>query len=497
VPRVEGTHVHEVAIVGAGFGGLGMAIRLKQRGTDDFVVIERGEDVGGTWWANSYPGCQCDIPSNLYSFSFAPNPHWDRAYPMRDQIFEYLRGCADRFGIRPHVRVNTELLDARWVAKEQRWELETSSGPLSARVFVPAPGLLSEPFIPALPGIERFRGSIFHTAEWDHSDDLAGKRVALVGAGASAVQVLPEIQPVVGRLHLFQRTPPWVIPHPDHAVAHTMRELYRRVPALQKLSRAGIYALREAMALAMTGDRRWSKLMELNARLHLRRQVPDPELRARLTPSYEIFCKRIILSDRWYPAIQEPNVELVSSGIHELTETGIVDGEGREREIDTLILGTGFRPAELPIAERIRGRDGASLAEVWNGSPEAYLGTTVAGFPNMLFLYGPNLNLAHSSVIHMLESQIAYALDALDTLRRTGATEFEVRSEAQAAYNEDIQKKLAQTVWNTGGCASWYFDRNGRNSIQWPGFTFEYRRRTKRFDAEAYRLAPPPAAAAA
>jgi cation diffusion facilitator CzcD-associated flavoprotein CzcO len=230
VPGVEVSHIHEVVIVGAGFGGLGMAIRLKQRGMDDFVVVERGDDVGGTWWANSYPGCQCDIPSNLYSFSFAPNPSWDRAYPMRDQILDYLRGCADRFGIRPHVRLRSELTRARWVADRQYWELETSTGPLAARVLIAAPGLLSEPYIPALPGIERFGGNAFHTAAWDHSDDLAGKRVALLGAGATAVQVVPEIQPIVSRLHLFQRTPPWVIPHMDHPVAGAMRELYRRVP---------------------------------------------------------------------------------------------------------------------------------------------------------------------------------------------------------------------------------------------------------------------------
>ena len=493
MPRVEGTHVHEVAIVGAGFGGLGMAIRLKERGTEDFVVIERGEDVGGTWWANSYPGCQCDIPSNLYSFSFAPHPHWDRAYPMRDQILAYLRDCADRFGVRPHVHLGCELLDAHWVAGEQRWELETSTGPLSARVLIAAPGLLSEPFTPALPGLDRFEGNSFHTAEWDHSDDLTGKRVALLGSGASAVQVVPEIQPIVERLHLFQRTPPWVIPHPDHAVATGMRELYRRVPGLQKLSRAGVYTLREPMALGMTRDRRWTKLQELNARAHLRRQVPDPELRARLTPDYEIFCKRIILSNKWYPALQEPNVDLVSSGVRELREHSIVDGDGIERQIDTLVLATGFKPAELPIAGRIHGREGSSLAEVWGGSPEAYLGTTIAGFPNLLFLYGPNVNLAHSSIVYMLESQVAYALDALDTMRRTGAAEFDVRPEAQEAYNEELQERLVRTVWNTGGCGSWYLDRNGRNSIQWPGFTFEYRRRTKRFDAAAYRLAPPAA----
>jgi cation diffusion facilitator CzcD-associated flavoprotein CzcO len=487
---VEGSHVHEIAIVGAGFGGLGMAIRLKQQGIDDFVLIERGEEVGGTWWTNSYPGCQCDIPSNLYSFSFARNPDWDRAYPMRDQILEYLRDCAARFGIVPHTRLRCELLGATWVAEQKRWELETTTGPIAARVLIAAPGLLSEPFSPALPGLERFEGNAFHTADWDHSDDLAGKRVALLGSGATAVQVVPEIQPRLARLHLFQRTPPWVIPHPDHPVARGTRELYRRVPGLQTLSRAAIYALRESMVVGIARDRRWLKAQELNARVHLRRQVPDPELRRRLTPDYQIFCKRIILSDKWYPAIQAPNVELVTTGVEEMREHSIVSRDGVEREIDTLVFATGFKPAELPIAERIRGRDDRSLAEVWGGSPQAYLGTSVAGFPNLLFLYGPNLNLAHSSIVYMLESQMAYALDALHTMRLRGAAEFDVRHEVQHAYNEELQDRLATTVWNTGGCGSWYFDRNGRNSIQWPGFTFEYRRRTRRFDAAAYRLAP-------
>ena len=493
---MTGSHVHEVAIVGAGFGGLGMAIRLKQEGIDDFVLLERGSDVGGTWWANSYPGCQCDIPSNLYSFSFAPKHDWETAYPMRDQILEYLRDCARRFDVLRHTRLSCELLDAAWVAEQQHWELETSGEPLAARVLVAAPGLLSEPWSPELPGLDRFEGRAFHTARWDHGDDLTGKRVALIGSGATAVQAVPAIQPRVGKLHLFQRTPPWVIPHMDHPVRPQLRELYGRVPALQRLSRAGIYALREIMVPGLTLHPRWLKAQELNARLHLRRQVPDPELRRRLTPDYEIGCKRIVLSNDWYPAIQAPNVELVGSGVSEVRERSVVDGDGIEREIDTLIFATGFKPAELPIAERIRGRDGSSLAERWQGSPQAYLGTTVAGFPNLLFFYGPNLNLGHSSIVYMLESQIAYALDALRTMRLRGAAEFEVRPEVQAAYNEEVQERLAETVWNTGGCGSWYIDRNGRNSIQWPGFTFEYRRRTRRFDAESYRLSAPVTAAA-
>ena len=489
VHRVEGSHVHDVAIVGAGFGGLGMAIRLKREGIDDFVLIEREADVGGTWWANSYPGAQCDIPSNLYSFSFAPNPDWSRAYPLRDEIQAYLRRCAERYGVLSHLRLSCELLGATWVADAQRWDLETEDGPISARVLVAAPGLLSEPWTPTVPGLDDFRGNFFHTARWDHEDELAGKRVAVIGSGASAVQVVPQIQPRVRRLVLFQRTPPWVVPQPDRPVPPRVRERYRRFPAIQRLGRAAIYTTVETLVPGLTRDRRLMKPMEVAARLQLRRQVKDPALRRRLTPDYEIGCKRIVFSNAWYPALQAPNVELVSCGLRELREHSIVGTDDVEHAVDAVIFATGFKPAELPIATRIQGREGRSLAEAWGGSPEAYLGTTVTGFPNLLLLYGPNLNLGHNSIVYMLESQMNYAIDALRTMRSLGSTQFEVRAEAQAAYNAELQERLATTVWNTGGCGSWYFDRNGRNSIQWPGFTFEYRRRTKRFDAAAYQLA--------
>jgi cation diffusion facilitator CzcD-associated flavoprotein CzcO len=320
--------------------------------------------------------------------------------------------------------------------------------------------------------------------------------VAVIGTGASAVQVVPAIQPRVAKLTLFQRTPPWVAPHMDHEVSPRMREVYRRLPVLQRLSRGFIYSLIElALAPGMTRDTRLLKVSEWIVRRKLRREVPDPELRRRLTPTFQFGCKRIVFSSLWYPALQQQNVDLVTSGIREVREHSIVDRDGAEHEIDTLVLATGFTPAELPIAERVHGRDGRSLAETWDGSPQAYLGTTVTGFPNLLFFYGPNLNLGHTSIVYMLESQLAYAMDALRTMRSLGAAEFDVRPEVQAAYNDEIQERLAGTVWSTG-CSSWYIDRNGRNSIMWPGYTFEYRRRTRAFDAEAYRLAPASAAAA-
>jgi len=480
----------DVAIVGAGFGGLGMAIRLKGEGRDDFVVLERAADIGGTWWANSYPGCQCDIPSNLYSFSFAPKSDWDRAYPMQQQILDYLRDCARRFGVMPHVHTRTELLDAAWDADGERWELETSAGRLSARVLVAAPGLLSEPSTPQLPGLDRFQGATFHTAMWNAEHDLSGERVAVIGTGASAIQVVPNIRERVARLSVFQRTPPWVLPHGDHPVRPAMRRLYERIPTLQRLSRAAIYGLRESLALGMTREPRLLKGPELLARAHLRRHVRDPELRRRLTPDYGFGCKRVVPSNEWYPAITAPNVEVVTAGIADVRERSIVDNDGTEHDLDTIIFATGFSPSDPPIGRRLRGHGGRTLSETWDGSPQAYLGTTVSGFPNLFLLYGPNLNLGHSSIVYMLESQIQYVSSALHAMSERGLGAVEVRPEAQAAFNEEVQERLAGSVWNAGGCSSWYLDRHGRNSIQWPGFTFEYRRRTRHFDVASYELSP-------
>jgi cation diffusion facilitator CzcD-associated flavoprotein CzcO len=480
----------DVAIVGAGFGGLGMAIRLRQAGRDDFVVFERAGDVGGTWWANSYPGCQCDIPSNLYSFSFARNPDWTTAYPLRDQLHEYLRGCAERFGVLDSIRFETELLDAAWDEGRQRWTLETTHGRHTARVLVAATGLLSEPCVPDLPGLKSFRGTSFHTARWNHDHDLTGKRVAVLGTGASAIQVVPSIAERVGRLTVFQRTPPWVVFHFDHPVGPRLRRVYARLPALQAAARGGIWALHELVVPGMTRNPSLLKVQEAGARANLWRSVRDRELRRRLTPDYSIGCKRILLSNDWYKTLGAPNVELVTSGIREVRDGSVVDGDGVEHEVDTLVFATGFAPSDPPIARRLRGRDGGTLSDAWQGSPEAYLGTTVSGFPNLFLLYGPNTNLGHSSIVYVLESQMNYVMSALETMDEHAAAAFEVRPGVQESFNAEMQERLADSVWNSG-CGSWYLDRNGRNSIQWPGFTYEFRRRTRRFDAADYRLSPP------
>jgi cation diffusion facilitator CzcD-associated flavoprotein CzcO len=478
----------DLAIVGAGFGGLGMAIRLEQAGMHDFTVLERAPDVGGTWFANTYPGCQCDVPSNLYSFSFAPKSDWTHSYPEQPQILEYLRDCVRRFGVGDRIRLNTEMQDAAWDTGERRWRIDTSNGPLTARVLVAAPGLLSEPSLPRIPGLEDFSGNVFHTAAWDHEHDLAGERVALFGTGATAVQIAPRIQPEVERLYVLQRTPPWVLPHPDREIREGQKRLYGTAPFLQRLSRAAIYTIREGYVLGMVLEPRVMKIPELVARAHMRKQVPDAALRRKLTPAYSIGCKRILLSNDWYPTITAPNAELVTDPVTEIRGSAIVTVDGREREVDTIVFATGFSPTDPPIAQVVRGGDGRTLSDVWHGSPQAYLGTTVAGFPNLFVLYGPNLNLGHSSIVYMLESQIRYVMEALRAMRERDVAALEVRPDVQAAWNDQLQERLAGSVWDTGGCSSWYLDSNGRNSVMWPDFTFKFRRRASAFDPADYRL---------
>jgi len=482
------THV-EVAIAGSGFAGLAMAIRLKQRGEHDFAVLERAEDVGGTWRDNSYPGCACDVPSHLYSFSFEPNPRWSRTFSRQPEIQEYLRHCARKYGVLPHVRFGCELRDARWDEAAQRWRLSTSTGEMTARVLVAATGPLSEPSIPNLPGLDSFRGTVFHSARWNHAHDLRGRRVAVVGTGASAIQFVPLIQPQVERLTVFQRTPAWVMPHPDRPLKPVERAVYSRVPALQSLMRGGIYWARETFVLGLLSNR--TAIGERIARRHLAKQVPDARLRAKLTPDFRLGCKRVLLSNDWYPALARPNVEVVTSAVREVRENAVVAADGSVHEVDTIIFGTGFHVTDMPIGDRVRNAAGQSLAGVWQGSPQAYLGTSVAGFPNFFILLGPNTGLGHTSVVLMVESQVDYVLDAMQTMRQRGAAAVDVREDAQLAYNRQVQARMRGTVWTSGGCASWYIDATGRNTTLWPGSTWSFRRRTRRFDAEHYTLHTP------
>ncbi len=483
----EQTH-HHVIVVGTGFAGLGMAIRLRQEGVTDFVVLERAGDVGGTWRDNGYPGCACDVPSHLYSFSFELNPAWSRSFSSRQEIWDYLRHCTDRYGVRPHIRFHHEVLDAAWDHEQRRWRVRTSRGELTSDVLVTGTGALSDPAIPDIPGLDSFRGAVFHSAQWDHDYDLRGRRVAVVGTGASAIQFVPQIQPVVDSLTVFQRTPPWILPRNDRDNSAVEHKLYRAVPGLQRLTRAAIYWARELSVPGFTNNPRLLKVAELIARRHLRRHVPDPALRAKLTPDYAIGCKRILLSNDYLPALMKSNVDVVASGIAEAGPNWVRAADGTRREVDAVIFGTGFHVTDMPVAARIRGRDGRTLAEQWSEGAQAHRGTTVAGFPNLFILVGPNTGLGHTSMIYMIESQLAYTVDALRYLRRSGATAVEVRPQAQVAYNDAVQSRMDRTVWNAGGCVSWYLDAQGRNTTLWPTFTWRFRRATRTFRPEEYTV---------
>jgi cation diffusion facilitator CzcD-associated flavoprotein CzcO len=429
------------------------------------------------------------VESHLYSFSFAPNPNWSRLYSSQREIWAYLRRCLERFGIRPHIRWGHEVGDVSWSEDQQHWHILTTRGALTADILVLGAGPLSEPSIPAIPGRDRFAGAVFHSARWDHSHDLTGKRVAVIGTGASAIQFVPQIQPRVGALSLFLRTPPWILPRLDRPISARERTLFRALPILQRAKRGKIYWQRELLALAMVYRPRELAKIEWLARRYLEKQVADPVLRAKLTPHYALGCKRILISDDFYPALSRDNVELVTDPIRELTATGVVTVDGAERPVDTIIFATGFHVTDTPYAAYVHGRGGQSLADAWRDGPQAYLGATVSGFPNLFICIGPNTGLGHSSMVFMIESQIAYVLDCLRTMDRRRLRTVEVRTEAQAAFNAALQRRMRGTVW-TSGCASWYLHANGRNTTLWPGFTWEYRLRTRRFDASKYTLTP-------
>ena len=481
----------EVAIVGAGFSGLAVAERLRRAGRNDFVLLERGADVGGTWRDNSYPGCRCDVPSHLYSFGSAPNPDWTSTYSAQPEIQDYLRRFASERGLLPHIRLGCELESARWDSLRARWDIRTSRGGIRARVLVSAAGPLSDPVLPDLPGLESFRGECFHSAAWNHSHALDGRRVAVIGTGASAIQFVPEIQPRVARLVLFQRTPPWVLPHRDRPIRAWERRLYRRAPLAQRVLRGALYWGRELYAVPMVRARLSGAIAWLGRR-HLNRQVSDPELRRRLTPDYAPGCKRLLLSNTYYPALTRANVEVVTAGIAEVRPHSIVTRDGAQHAVDTIIFGTGFRVTDPPIAERVVGAGGRSLAAVWDGSLEAHRGSTVAGFPNLFLMLGPNTGLGHTSVVLMAEAQARYVLGALEHMDRAGIAALEPTAAAQETWNRRVQAAMAGTVWTAGGCASWYLDRHGRNTTLWPRFAFQFQALVSRFDAANY-AAPAPA----
>jgi cation diffusion facilitator CzcD-associated flavoprotein CzcO len=467
-----------VVIIGAGFGGIGMAIRLKMAGFTDVIVLEKAGDLGGTWRDNTYPGAACDTPSRLYCFSFERGPGWSRRFATQPEILGYLRHCAGKYGIEP--RYGTEVEEA--VYDDGHWRIRTTRGEhYTARALIMACGQLNRPKYPAFPNT--FAGPHFHSARWDHDCEIAGRRVAVVGTGASAIQFVPHLAEQAGRLYVFQRTPAYVLVKADREYAAWERRLLGRLPFLNTLSRAKEYATYEARGLAFITFPRLLARYSERVRRALAEQIADRRLAQALTPDYVMGCKRVLISNDYYRALVRDNVEVITEPIERLTEHGVRTDDGREHEVDVVVYGTGFHAHGLPIT--VRGAGGRDLADAWHGGAEAYLGITVSGFPNLFLLYGPNTNLGHNSIIYMLESQFAYIEGCLRAL--AGVRSLDVRADVQERFNRAVQRDFRDTVWSTG-CTSWYRDAEGRNISNWPGYTFAYRRATRRPDLADFHV---------
>ncbi|MFN8276006.1 MAG: NAD(P)/FAD-dependent oxidoreductase [Chitinophagales bacterium] len=478
--------IHEVAIVGAGFSGIGLAIKLKREGFTDFVVLEKAHEVGGTWRENTYPGAACDVKSHLYSFSFEPNNNWTRVFSGQKEILDYLVACVDRNNLRPQIRFGWEVNQMVFDEKRQCWIITGANRTIiEARHLVLATGPLHIPNWPNIKGLAQFAGEKFHSSQWNHHYSLKGKRIAVIGTGASAIQFVPEIQPLANQLFLFQRTAPWVIPKADGTISGWRKKLYERIPLVRQAYRNSIYWVNEIQVLGFTSQRFWLRLAEKLVANHLRRHIKDEALLRKVTPIYAMGCKRILLSNNYYPALQKPNVEVVTNAIKEITPYSVVIEDGREVPVDVIICGTGFHVTDSFQFADIKGRGGRSLTEVWQNGAEAYLGTMVHGFPNMYFMIGPNTGLGHNSMVYMIESQITLILDSIHKLRAKQARALEVRLEVQEAFNRDLDKKAEGTVWNSG-CMSWYLNAQGRSAAIWPDFTFRFKKLTNNANESDY-----------
>jgi cation diffusion facilitator CzcD-associated flavoprotein CzcO len=492
----------DILIVGAGFSGICMGIKLLEAGIKNFLIIEKSDDLGGTWYENRYPGCACDVPAHLYSFSFERNPDWTRMFAGQQEIWQYLKSCVQRYSLAPYIRFKTRFCEAAWDEKTGHWRIVAShvaSGNgncsdtmiISARVLVSGMGALHVPHYPEIPGIERFSGPSFHSATWRSDVDLTGKSVAVIGTGASAIQFIPHIAPRAGKLYIFQRTPPWIVPRLDFGISEKWRERLRRVPLLTWFIRKFLFLSLEWRVLNFLGDGAVREHMERIARRHLERNVRDPKLRTALTPRYQIGCKRILLSDDFYPVFKRRNVELVTEKISEVRERSVVTQDGAERPVDILIYGTGFHVTEQFIGMKLFGRNGLEIHDAWRNGLSAYLGVTVSGFPNFFMLLGPNTGLGHNSVVLMIEAQVRYVINCLKLMQRQSISAMEVRAESQKHFAANLRDHMARTVWQSGGCRSWYQDTHtGENTTLWPGSVIQYSRAMRSVSLPDYDLSP-------
>ena len=483
----ENLKAPRAVIVGSGFAGLCLAHHLRQAGIP-FTILEKADRLGGTWRDNIYPGAACDVPSMSYCFSFAQKTDWSRKWSPQEEILDYLEDCADRLGIRPHIRFDTEVAGARFDETRGAWKIRTTDGEeIEAEIFVSAVGQLHRPSIPQIPGRDDFRGPAFHSARWRRDVELAGKRVAVVGNAASAIQFVPEIAKTAGKVLVFQRSANWMIPRNDRAFTDAERRRFARRPWLARLVRWLTWASYETMWPTFAGNRFTARLQRRIAETYLAETIPDPAMRRVLTPEYPIGAKRILISDDYYAALTRDNVELITAGIERMTTDGLVTSDGVKHEADVVIFATGFRTTEFLVPMEIEGRDGRSLNDAWREGAEAYLGMTVAGFSNFFMMYGPNTNLGHNSIIFMIECQAGYIIDCLRKMREAGATQIDVTPETMRAYNDELQATLRNRVWARVD-HSWYKNEAGRITNNWSGSTIEYWRRTRKADLSKYRL---------
>ena len=476
-----------IAVVGAGFGGVGAAVMLRRAGYTNMTVFERGERVGGVWHHNTYPGAACDVPSHLYEFSFEPNPRWSRRYAPQAEIQAYLEDVARRYGVLDRIKTGTEVTRATWDEEASKWRLETNAGEHEADVLLTACGQLSVPKVPPLPGLDSFEGPSFHTADWRHDVDLAGRRVAVIGTGCSAIQVVPAIQPVVEQVDVYQRSPGWTFPKMDFAYSERAKRLFERFPLLQRLDRTFVFGFMEFGAAAMTKHRWLMPALRALSRRQINSAIDDSGLRAKVTPKDEVGCKRVMLTDEWYPTLTKPNVDLVTDRVAEITPGGVKAADGTERPADVLVLATGFQSHGFVAPMEIVGSAGRSLSEEWGQVPRAYLGLSVPGFPNMFLLYGPNTNGGTGSVIYTIEAGMQHVLAALEELDAAEARRIELKPRTAEQFDRELRDALQGTVWHTG-CTSWYVDENGNDPSQWPWLWSTYRRRTSRVEPGTYEL---------
>lgn len=478
-----------IVIVGTGFSGIAMAVMLQRAGISSYTLLEKAQDIGGTWRDNTYPGAACDVPSHLYSFSFEPKTDWSRAFSPQQEIKSYLDHCVDKYHIREKIRFGCEVTGAKFDATQGLWTVNFKekgrNKKLVARAFILGNGALSTPADPDIKGIKDFKGDMFHSARWNHDVDLTGKKVAVIGTGASAIQIIPELGKIASKLEVFQRTAPWVLPKPDRNMTGIEKSLFNTVPMTRWLHRAYIYWRNEALATGFVVDPRLMKGLEFIGRNYLRYSVKDPVLRQKLAPTFTIGCKRMLLSNSYYQTLVKPNVDVVTEGIECITANGIKTRDGVEHQVDAVVLATGFMVTNYLSRLNIKGLQEADLNVAMTQQREHYLGITVAKFPNMFLMMGPNTGLGHNSMVFMIEAQARYIVQCIDALRDKNLTYLDVRQEAQHEYSQDVQNRLQKSVW-ASGCQSWYLSADGHNGAAWPGFTWQYWLATRRLDLKAY-----------